>query len=559
MSAANSASAVRAAGRRPATRSGANRGGEQRQALRMRGCRERVDARVADTSLRGSDRAPERLIVVRVRDQLEIRHEVADLTPVVEANRADEPIGEPLAPQRLFQRATLRVRAIEDREVAKRQPRTERLTGRSTTRRSTAERDLLDDVVRLVAIIVRADDGRALARRPRRAQRLSATLGVRTDRDVREVEDLRRRPVVLFEPNDRGLREVALEVENVPNVRAAPAVDRLIVVTDDHDVRVLATDQLHEPVLRAVRVLILVHEDEAEAILILRAHVHVLLEDAHRQDQEVVERDGVRLPQRALELLVHRRHGARMRVLRHRFVLADGHERVLRVGDRVEDGARRVVLRRDAQALHDPLDDADGVILIVDREARRAPDEVRGAAKHPRADGVERAAPHANRLGAEEASDALAHLARRLVGERDREDVLRVDAVMLDEVRDARRQHARLAGSGAGEHQHWSFEMEYRVALRGIETGEPVSGHRRGHQCKITSNVAPRGDGTSSKLPAVILLDDAPREREADAPSASPSSRSPARRRARESRAECRDRRPPRECERPQARGADVM
>jgi hypothetical protein len=264
---------------------------------------------------------------------------------------------------------------------------------------------------------------------------------------------------------------------------------------------VLAADQLHEPVLGAVRVLVLVDEDEPEPILVLRAHVHVLLEHAHRQHEQVIERHGVRLAQRPLELLVHRSNRSGVRVPSHRLVLTDGDERVLRVGDRVEDGARRMILGRDPEALHDALDDADRIILVVDREAGRAPDEIGGRAKHARADGMKRPAPHADGLRPEEAGDAFPHLAGGLVRERHRENVLGVDAVMIDQMRDARRQHPRLARARSGEHEHRTLEMQHRVSLRGIETGEPVSRNRRRHQCKITSNVAPRADGTSSSWP----------------------------------------------------------
>src|SRR5947207_10588596 len=45
-------------------------------------------------------------------------------------------------------------------------------------------------------------------------------------------EDLRGRAVILFEPDDQRSREIALEFEDVANLGAAPAVDRLIVVAD---------------------------------------------------------------------------------------------------------------------------------------------------------------------------------------------------------------------------------------------------------------------------------------------------------------------------------------
>ena len=122
-------------------------------------------------------------------------------------------------------------------------------------------------------------------------------------------------------------------------------------------------------------------------------------------------------------------------------------------------------------ALHDALHDAERVVLVVDREAGRPADETRGAAEHARADGVERAAPHARGLLAEQARDALAHLAGGLVGERDGENPRRVDAVMLDQARDARGEHAGLSGARAGEHEQRAVDVQHRFALRGVESG----------------------------------------------------------------------------------------
>ena len=96
--------------------------------------------------------------------------------------------------------------------------------------------------------------------------------------DVREVENLGRRAVVLLEPHDFAARKVLLEVEDVPDVGAAPAVDRLVVVADDADVAVLAAEQLDELVLRAVRVLVLVDEDVLKAVAIVRERRLVLPE-----------------------------------------------------------------------------------------------------------------------------------------------------------------------------------------------------------------------------------------------------------------------------------------
>ena len=44
--------------------------------------------------------------------------------------------------------------------------------------------------------------------------------------------------------------------------------------------------------------------------------------------------------------------------------------------------------------------------------------------------------------------------------------------MVLDEARDAGREHACLTGAHSGEHQHGTFEMEHCFPLRRIETGE---------------------------------------------------------------------------------------
>jgi hypothetical protein len=125
-------------------------------------------------------------------------------------------------------------------------------------------------------------------------------------------------------------------------------------------------------------------------------------------------------------------------------------------------------------SLHEPLDDGERIVLIVDREGWRALDELGPCAQHARADRVKRPDPHPRSRPAEEALDAIAHLAGRLVGEGYGENGTRIDAVNLDEARNAHCEDARLAGAGAGENEDGSVAVEYGLALRGIETGEEL-------------------------------------------------------------------------------------
>src|SRR5207302_6033695 len=81
------------------------------------------------------------------------------------------------------------------------------------------------------------------------------------------VEDALRRAIVLLELHDVRVRVIALEVENVADIRAAPAEDRLIVVPDDREVLLVRGEVAQQDVLRAVGVLVFVHQDVLVAVL----------------------------------------------------------------------------------------------------------------------------------------------------------------------------------------------------------------------------------------------------------------------------------------------------
>ena len=67
--------------------------------------------------------------------------------------------------------------------------------------------------------------------------------------------------------------EVLLELQNVLDVRAAPGVDALVFVADDADVLLRPGEQLHQLVLRTIRVLVLVDEQVTVAPVVSLAHL----------------------------------------------------------------------------------------------------------------------------------------------------------------------------------------------------------------------------------------------------------------------------------------------
>ena len=96
--------------------------------------------------------------------------------------------------------------------------------------------DLAGDPLGLLLLVVGLEALDLQAARVLGPELLVLARAVARDDRVRGVEDQLRRAVVLLELDDGRVRVVALEVEDVAQVGAAPRVDRLVVVADDREV-----------------------------------------------------------------------------------------------------------------------------------------------------------------------------------------------------------------------------------------------------------------------------------------------------------------------------------
>ena len=123
--------------------------------------------------------------------------------------------------------------------------------------------------------------------------------------------------------------------------------------------------------------------------------------------------------------------------------------------------------------------EADGVGLVVDGERRADAEHRRFPPQDPRARRVERGHPHPVRDRTDQLGDAFLHLARGLVRERDREQPERRDALLLDEVGDAMREHTRLARAGAGDDEERPVGCRRGFALDRVQAREQLLRRRR--------------------------------------------------------------------------------
>ncbi len=300
------------------------------------------------------------------------------------------------------------------------------------------------------------------------------------------------------------MREVVLELDDVADVGAAERIDRLVGVADHGERRArdlaaaaavrlreavlgleivggrgihLARQLANERVLRVVGVLVLVDEDVPEPATIQRRHGRERPEQVDGLRDQVVEVERVRLRQRLRVPAEDLDEPGLVRVVevgRARVGLDVG-ELVLGLRDLAEHTADREAEGVGIQLLDDALDEGARVGRVVDGEALREPEVLGLAPQDAHARRVERRDPHAlRRLAADQRADPVAHLGRRLVRERDGENLARPRLVGLQQSGDATSEHAGLARPRTRHDQQRLAAVEHRLALLRVEPLEQL-------------------------------------------------------------------------------------
>ena len=299
--------------------------------------------------------------------------------------------------------------------------------------------------------------------------------------------------------------ERGAELQDVGDVRAPERVDRLVGVADDEHVAGGPAQQPDQPHLRQIRVLVLVDQDVFEALPVVLGHLVVSAEQLHAQHQQVVEVHGAGASHPLLVLGVDPGHIAIERAAaigRVDQLRCAGRRRelILHGRDRRVDRALVVSLRIEIEVAHHIAGEASRVGLVIDAERGGVAQHFGVAAQDPGARTVKRGDPHPLRHRADEAADAIAHLPRRLVGERDRQQAERADVAVSEQVGDAVAQHACLARPGPGHHERRTVAVQHGSSLTRVQRRKDRvvarthgcrlmggSSKREGHVQRITS------------------------------------------------------------------------
>ena len=212
---------------------------------------------VAEAALGRVDDALEGEVVGRVGDAAQIGEGVADLEPLVEARAADHPVGQAERDEALLDLAHLGGDAHEHGHLGRANaPCCCSASISSPMRRASSS-------LSHAPVSVTFSPGSSSV-----MQRLAEPALIVGDEVGGGGEDMAGGAVIALQPHDGRAGEVVLEAQDVVDLGAAPAIDRLVVVADAGDVAAALGEQAQPEILGDVGVLVLVDEDVLEALLV---------------------------------------------------------------------------------------------------------------------------------------------------------------------------------------------------------------------------------------------------------------------------------------------------
>ena len=185
---------------------------------------------VAEAALGHVDDALEGEVVGRLRDDAQVGEGVADFHALVEARTADDAVGQAELDEAVFELAHLERGAHQNGDLV------ERMVLALLARLALQLLDLLADGARFFLRVPGAGDLHLLAGHVLGAQRLAEPAFVVGDQVRGGGEDVAGASVVSLQADDFRAGKVVVEPQNVIDLGAAPAVDRLVVVADAADV-----------------------------------------------------------------------------------------------------------------------------------------------------------------------------------------------------------------------------------------------------------------------------------------------------------------------------------
>ena len=408
---------------------------------------DQAERALADAAFRSFGHPGKSGAIRAIDHQLEIGEQVFDLGPVIEAEATDDAVGNTASAQAVFKDARLGVGAIEDCEVLPLAVVALHALDRGRYR------------IALVELVVDREQRERLALGIVGADGLVLAQGVVADHALGGTQDHLGRAIILFEQDFFTVGEIFLERQDVGDVGTAPAVDRLVGIAGRADVAAFAK-QADELVLDLVGVLVLVDEQVGKARDPTFAQLGITFEGDDRAHQQIIKVDLILILAQLFVNDVDLLGGGVAIVVG--FDLADVDQLVFPAADRPLDLAWVDGLGVKLEDFVSLFVQSELIVFVEDRELIAEAERGQLLLHDAQTGRVERGDPRG--LDVQQSMHAILHLARRLVGEGDREDAVGRSA-LLDDVGDPVGDDAGLARTGTGDHQQRPFNAVDGLAL----------------------------------------------------------------------------------------------
>ncbi|OPZ64437.1 MAG: hypothetical protein BWY83_03190 [bacterium ADurb.Bin478] len=258
-------------------------------------------------------------------------------------------------------------------------------------------------------------------------------------------QDVLDRTVILFQPVLGAAGIILFKIEDIADLRSAPAVDGLIVVPDYAEVAVLGRQQLQGSILGVIGILILIHHQVAKPVLIILFHQRKQLEQLDGLDQQIVEIHGIQFRQAAIIGSVNFRDERILFVIHGLVHFVGTNEIVFRHADLVADLARRQLLHRQIHIQQNAFEQGLLILFVIDGKSRGVADAFRLSTEEPCKQRMKRADPHAGDQMRRQPAHTLAHLAGCFVGKGHGQDFPRFGKAVGEDIGDAVGQHTGFA------------------------------------------------------------------------------------------------------------------
>ncbi len=329
---------------------------------------------------------------------------------------------------------------------------------------------LLANPARLFLAVPMADQTNFLALLDFGPKFLAKPVLIASNHTCRRRQNMRCRAIVLLQTHHGCAGKVFLKAQDIAHFRAAPAIDRLVIIAHTADVFVPTRKQTQPKILRYVGVLILVHQHIFKPALIEREHIVMLLKNTHHMQKQIAKIRCIQLSQAGLILRIKLRpHPVICTAFRRGQVFRKPCTVLPPVND-TRQHPRGPPLVINPCRLHKLLKKAQLVIGVQNGEIALEAHKLGMTAQNFHTNRVKRPKPrHPLHRLPKQACNPLFHFSCSLIGKGHSQYLVGLRTPRIEQMHNPRGQSLGLARARSRQHQNRPVQLLHSRTLRRVE------------------------------------------------------------------------------------------